>query len=261
MPDGTGTRIESVERAVEVLEAVRRREGAGVTELAAALGLPKSTVHHHLATLRETGCLEQVDGEYRLGLRLLTFGGQARERERLYRLAREEVDRLAEETDEQARLLVERDGVGVTVYQAAGDAVESTCTHAGSTEALHCTAAGKAFLAALPAERRAALLDERELTAHTDATITDRGRLRAELEEVRSRGVAFDDGERYEGVRCVAASITDSTGELLGAISVSGPADRLPDERFRAEIPTRLQTVAGVVEVNTTYSGWSDVSS
>ncbi|MFC7195890.1 IclR family transcriptional regulator [Halosimplex aquaticum] len=103
-----------------------------------------------------------------------------------------------------------------------------------------------------------ALLADNPLPRRTANTITDPGELRESLAEIRERGVAFDDEERDEGVRCVASAISDRSGELLGAISVSGPADRLTDERFRSEIPSRLRNVVGVVEFNTTYSEWSD---
>lgn len=249
--------IGSVETAIELLDAIRERGAATPTELAEEFDRSKSTIHHYLATLEDRGCLENRGGEYRLGLRLLTFGGPARAEEKLYDLGRDTVDRLSEETGEQARLIAERDGAGITLYQATGDHDDATPTHVGSVEELHCTAAGKAFLAALPDDRARELLDAAELTAYTDRTITDRDELWAELDAIRERGVAFDDAERYEGVRCVAAAITDENDDLLGAISVSGAADRLTGERYRETIPDKIRNSAGVVEINTTYSEWA----
>ncbi|WP_459194782.1 IclR family transcriptional regulator [Halosimplex sp. J119] len=262
MSDGSsqprGEQIKSVATAFRILQAVRERDRVGVTELADALDLPKSTVHHYLSTLAADNYLVREDGTYRLGLGLFTLGAQARTQERIYHVAKPNVDRLADTTGEQARLVVERDGRGITLYQAAGDNVDDPLTYAGTVEDLHCTAAGKAFLAELPEEELDAMLDDNPLPRRTANTITDPDELRESLADIRERGVAFDDEERDEGVRCVASAISDRSGELLGAISVSGPAGRLTDERFRSEIPSRLRNVVGVVEFNTTYSEWSD---
>lgn len=253
-----GERIGSVATAFRILEAVRERESAGVTELAEALDLPKSTVHHYLSTLAADGYLVGEDGRYRLGLGLFTLGATARIRERIYHVAKPSVDRLAEETGEQARLVVEHDGQGVTLYQSAGDDVDDPPTYAGTVEELHCTAAGKAFLAELPEDRLDEVLADHPLPRRTPNTITDPEELRSALASIRERGVAFDDEERDEGVRCVASAVTDRSGTLLGAISVSGPTERMDDERFRSEVPSRIRNVVGVVEFNTTYSEWSD---
>ncbi|WP_440767028.1 IclR family transcriptional regulator [Natronorubrum sp. DTA7] len=257
---GTGKTIKSVERMIRILDAIRYRERAGVTELAAALDMSKSTVHHYVKTLEIHNCLEKVNGEYQLGLRFLTYGGQARANQQLYRLAKKNIDQLAEQTGEEVRLVVEQRGHGVTLYQSEGEHVDRTRSYVGQVEQLHCTAAGKAFLSALPERRVADLLEEMELTEYTSQTITSRDELLAELERTRSRDVAFDDEEQYEGVRCVAVPITDRSEDLLGAISISAPRERLEGDRFRTRIPNQLHNVGGVVELNTTYSEWEGVS-
>lgn len=260
-PSGGGNkRIESVETALDVLEAAAEVDDLGVTELADRLDRPKSTVHHYVSTLESRGYLERSGDRYELGLGLLSLGGTARERQRIYHLARDDVDGLADETGERARLVVEHDGRGVTLYRAVGDEAGEADAHLGSVEDLYCSAAGKAFLAELPPEAVDEYLAETALVAHTDRTITDPDALRAELDAIRSRGVAFDDEESTEGVRCVATAIVAGEGDLLGAVSVSGPVERLADDRFRTEIPNLLRNVAGVVEINTTYSEWSDAS-
>ncbi|NGM67944.1 IclR family transcriptional regulator [Natronolimnobius sp. AArcel1] len=254
----TGKTIKSIETMLEILESIRRREEAGVTEIASDIGMSKSTAHHYVKTLELYNCLEKTNGRYRLGLQFLTYGGQARAGQRLYQLAKNDVDRLAAETGEEVRLAVEQRGRGITLYQSTGAHVDQARSYVGQVEELHCTAAGKAFLAALPAQRVEALLDDLELRAFTPETIMDRDELVAELEEIRARDVAFDDEERHEGVRCVAVSITNRSDELLGAISVSGPTSRLTGDRFSTTIPNQLQNIVGVVEVNTTYSEWEE---
>ncbi|WP_049942057.1 IclR family transcriptional regulator [Haloterrigena turkmenica] len=256
---GYGKTIQSVESALEVVDVIRRKERAGVTEIANELDRSKSTVHHHVATLTKHDYLDKVDGEYQLSLRFLTLGGQVREREQLYHLGKDDVEKLAQETGEQARLIVDRNGFGITLYQATGDRVTEPITHVGSIEELYCTAAGKVFLAELSDAELDSYLSETSYTPYTEETITDSDELREELEEIRDRGVAFDDEERYEGYRCVAAAISTEAREPFGALSVSAPVERMGEERFRTDVPNQLQNVAGVVEINTTYSEWTDI--
>lgn len=255
--DELSGRIQSVDTTFAIVELIRERGTVGVTEVAESLDRSKSTVHHYLATLENRGYLECEGDEYSLGLRFLTLGGTARDREPLFHLSRADVDRLAAETGEKARLIVERDWHGITLHQAEGDQVDETRTCVGSTEDLYSTAAGKALLAALPSEQVDEYIQTRDLTSHTANTITDPDRLRTELDRIRSRGVALDDEEHYDGVRCVAAPVSARGRGVLGTLSVSAPSDRLDDDRFRSTIPDKLQTAAGVVEVNSIYSAWT----
>jgi len=257
----TGKTIRSVETAMSVLEAIQRHEPVGVTTITEETDRSKSTVHHHVSTLCEAGYLERVGDQYQLSLTFLTLGGQVRERKQLYHLAKDDVDALAERTGEQSRLIVEEDGLGVTLYRATGEHGAATDTHVGSTQDLYCTAAGKAFLAELPAETVDAYIEDQAFVPYTEHTIDDPETLRKELDAIGSRGVAFDDQEYFEGVRCVASAIGSQSGELLGAISVSAPVERMDEERFRSEVPDQLQNVAGVVEINSAYSEWTDAFS
>lgn len=245
--DTASRTIKSVETTFELLEVVLERNGAGVTELADALGMNKSTVHHHLATLEKHHFVTNDDGEYRLGLGALVYGGHARHEEDIFQAAKSDVDELARLTDETARLIVEHAGYGLTMYQSTGENVTETPTHLGTMEHLHSTAAGKAFLAALPEDEVDSILEERELTGFTSNTIRDRGRLTRELDQVRSDGVAFDDREQFEDVRCVATTFTGESGELLGAISVSAPRKRMEDARFERELPRQMKRVCELV--------------
>ena len=258
--DGSGKRIKSVEKAFAILELIRDRETVGVTELAADLDCAKSTVHHYIKTLEALDYLENDDGQYRLGIRLLGLGGPARANQQLYQLAKDDVDEIAAETGEQARLIAEQNGYGITLYQSTGENVSEPYGPLGSIEHLHCTAAGKAFLAELTPERASDFIDDIDFVAHTENTITDPEELLAALETIRKRGVAFDDQERYQGVRCVATAVTSKTDQPYGAISVAGASERMGGDRYQKSIPDLIQNVAGVVEVNTAYSDWAERS-
>lgn len=253
----TGKTIQAVETTLAVLEELRRRGSATLAELDAALPQSKSTLHHHLSTLRQAGFVDAEDGTYRLGLGLLTVAGSARESADLYDVAREPLDGLAADTGELARLVARHDGDALTVYQATGEHVDRPWVTLGAREPLHATAAGKAILAALPETIRDDYVGSLAFDARTDATITEPAALLDELATVRSRGVAFDDEESHDGVRGVAGAITGDEGAVLGAIEVAGDVDRLSGEFFRTELPDRVENVVGVVEVATTYADWS----
>lgn len=235
--------IQSVDTTFSLLEAVLDRDGAGVTELADALDMNKSTVHHHLATLEKHHFVTNDGGTYRLGLGFLVYGGHARQDQDAFEAVERDVDTLARKTSETARIVVEHAGYGLTLYQSTGENVTDPATHLGTIEHLHSTAAGKAFLAALPTEEVDSIVEERGLTGFTPNTITDRDELADELAAVRDDGVAFDDCEQVADTRCVATTFTDDSGTLVGAVSVSAPRERMGEARFRHELPRQVKTV------------------
>lgn len=254
--DGARKTIQAVEKSLTILDALHRRDGAGVTALVEEVDLSMGAISHHLATLEQHGLVTTVDGQYRPTIRFLSYGARARERSQVYQIAREGVDELARETGEIVRLAVERDDQGFCLYQSLGDAVSDPWTYTGMSEPLYRTAGGKALLAAFDDERFEAYLDAVEFVPETANTVTDAGELREEVETIRETNIAYDDEEHIEGVRCVGTSITDESGTLLGSISVSGRSERIDDTRFREAIPRELQNIAGVVGISSTYSVW-----
>lgn len=246
--------VKSVETALRVIETLRERDGAGVTELADVLDQPNSTIHNHLKTLERNEYIVNEGGTYRIGTKFLELGARTRDHHPIYEVARPEVDRIAEETGELSGLVIEEHGRGVFLYRAKGEEAVHVDTYPGKRIYLHGAALGKALLAALPPERVSEILDRHGLPALTDNTITDRDDLLAELEAVRETGIAFDDEERLEGLRSVAAAVTTDDGDVLGAISVAGPTSRLRDDRFRREMPEVVQSAVNVIKLNVTYS-------
>jgi DNA-binding IclR family transcriptional regulator len=246
--------VGATETTLRVLETLKGLDGAGVTEVADRLDLPKSTVHNHVSTLLKNEYVVKEGSTYRVGLQFLEFGEYIRNRMPIYEAARPEVEQLAEETGELANLLVEEHGKGVYLCRAKGGQAVRLDTYAGMRVHLHCTALGKAILAHLPEERVREIVDTHGLPARTETTITDEGALMAELEGIRERGFAYDEGERLAGLRCVAAPIRNLEGNALGAISVSGPTSRMKGDRFDEEIPEALTSAANVIELNLNYA-------
>lgn len=250
---GADSGIKSTDTLFAIVETLKERNGAGVTELADELDRSKSTIHSHLKSLEKHRCVVKEGDTYRIGLRFLNFGGYAAQQTDLLEIVQSEVDGLVEETGETSQMIVEEHGRGIYLYQNRGDQAVKTDSHVGTEVYLHCTAVGKAILAHLPEGRVHEIVDRHGLPEKTPETVTDRETLFDELEEIRDRGYAFDDGERIPGIRCVAAPVrTDET--VIGAMSVSGPTKRMKGDTFRHEIPELVCRAARVVEINATYS-------
>jgi IclR family transcriptional regulator, acetate operon repressor len=140
---------------------------------------------------------------------------------------------LADQTRETVNLAVVDGDAVVYIHKEEGTLAVTMSAQLGSRRPLHCTALGKAYLAALPPGELAARLASLELDRHTAATITDPAALGAELDRVRERGYAVDAEEVEEGVYCLGAAVCDHRRRPVAAISVAGPAYRLRPETDR----------------------------
>lgn len=254
MSEGEKNSVRSVVTAFEVLTALVELNGAGVTELASHLEIPKSTLHNYLSTLEQQEFLVKDGTTYRVGIQFLELGAFARTQYPLYKIARPEVNHLAEETGELANLLIEEQGWGYYLYRARGDEAVNAGARVGTQIYLHCSALGKAILAHMPEERVDEIIDRRGLPSLTENTATDRDELSEELDEIRNRGYAIDDEEHHDGLRCIAVPVLSSGDRVLGAISVAGPSNRMKGDQFAEEIPSLLKERVNVVELNITYS-------
>lgn len=254
MTSETVAPVKSIRTAVRVVQALERLDGAGVTELADDLGIAKSTAHDHLKTLEAEELVVKENADYRVGLRFLDFGGRARMRNKLYTIAKPQIEELAAITGELANLVVQEHGWGVYLAVERGENAVALDTYVGKREHLHSTAVGKAILAALPPERVTAIIERRGLPAHTPQTVTTPDDLFERLETVRERGIAFDREENLPGLRCVAAPITTDYGAVLGGISISGPTSRLEGDRLEHELSDQITRISNIIEINVTYA-------
>jgi DNA-binding IclR family transcriptional regulator len=247
-------KVKSIEKTFEVVQTLQELDGASLTTLAREIGMPQSTAHNYLKSLEDEEYIVEDDGTYHVGIRFLEHGAYARKRVKIYETARPEVDKLADRTDELANLLVEEHGRGSYLHRARGVDAVQVDAHVGTRVSLHSTALGKAILANLDEQRRDEILDRHGLPAQTPRTVTDRGKLLSQLDDIRERGYAYDDEERLKGLRCVAAAVQSNSGRVLGAVSISGPTNRLRGDRFREELPQKLLEAVNVIELNVTHS-------
>lgn len=245
-PDGNFT--QTVLKALDVLEYLADADRAlTAQEVALGCGLSRTTAHRLLTTLLTRGYVASAgEGQYRLGSGILRLRHRLLDRLDLPAAAKPELREICRRCDETAYLAV-LDGAEILYL----DRVESSHSirlrsSVGTRGALHSTSLGKAILAFLPPDERAALLDGTILTRRTARTITDRAALEAHLGLVRERGFAIDDIENEDGVRCLSAPVFGHDGRVVAAVSVSGPAFRLSAERLIAFAPVVTRAADGV---------------
>ena len=193
-----------------------------LNEISARCGMPKTTVHRLVTSLREVKLLEQ-DREFELGSIVLGHLD-------IYREARPLVDRLIAATGEGSHLCV-FDGTNmVSIDHLEPNSASVNWTTTLSISPAYCTGVGKAALAF----QEPAVIEKiikAGLLPHTPRTITQPGALRKELALTPEGGYSIDGGEDQPGIRCVAAPIFNSAGRAFAAISVTGPKDRVTPER------------------------------
>lgn len=225
--------IQAVDRAAALLKAVAdSRQPLTVVELASLTGLNRSTAWRLLATLDQHGLVERdpVSQRYSLGYAILQMAAGG-DHDALVRRARPVLQQLAGDTGETASLAVAKRFDLVYVDQVEAPHVMSA-NWLGRSAALHATSSGKAFLAWLPPEERAALLTPARLKRYTDTTITTRRELEGEFESVRRHGYSVCVGELEETVYGASAAVLNQRERPVAIVSVWGPVHRVPRERL-----------------------------
>lgn len=204
---------------------------AGVSEVARELQLPKTTVQRALTTLHAARWIKPADRGGRPGwelaakvLRVARYAGAG---DALREAALPVMEELHRATGETVHLLV-RDGDNVVLIERIeSDHPVRTVQPMGSATPVHAASTGKAILAFLPDDEREAVLAG-PLAALTEQTVTDPGRLRAQLAEIRARGWAVNAGESWAGLTAIGAPVLDAAGAPIAAVSISSPSERLP---------------------------------
>jgi DNA-binding IclR family transcriptional regulator len=248
---GAASAVQSVDRAVSVLEILARLGEAGVTEIAERLDVHKSTAFRLLGVLENRGLVAQAKdrGKYCLGAGVLRLAGAAAVRLDISQEGVPVCRELADELGETVNIAVLDDDAAVNIMQARGTASVTAQNWLGRRTPLHATSSGKVLLAHLPPTLRERVL-ARPLHRFTERTITDAAALRSELEAVAEQGYGVTLEELELGLAAAAAPVRAHDGQVIAAISVSGPvyrlnADRLPEVAERtaaagAELSRRM---------------------
>lgn len=251
--DDASPMLSTLDKGLRVLEALARSDSGSesLTSLSRAVGLHRTTVFRILGTLRARGYVarESDTDRYRLGVRVLSLAGVVLDDLDVRQVARPALEALRLEARELVFLTVLDRGEVVTVERLDSDQPLTLRAQIGSRRPAHCTAAGKAFLAALPEAEREAIL-QKPLAAFTPRTVTSPELIDQQLAEARRRGFAWDDEEYLDGVRCVAAPVFGIDRRVVGVVSLAVPTMRAPWDRLwrlgAAVRATALEISAGL---------------
>lgn len=225
--------VQSVDRALRVLEILADRGARGVTEIADELGVHKSTAFRLISVLEDHQLVEQVEdrGRYHLGFGIVRLAGATSAQLDLTRQSQPVCEDLAAALDETVNIAVLEGSSVINISQARGGAAIASHNWVGQLTPPHATSSGKVLLAALSDSQVSALLPD-PLRRYTDATLTSRSKLRQALREVRARGYGVTESELEVGLNAVAAPVHGPDGEIIAALSVSGPTYRMSSARL-----------------------------
>jgi DNA-binding IclR family transcriptional regulator len=243
--------VRAVERATRILSSFDSdHTEQGVSEIAQITGLHKATAHRIIMTLLNSGFLERTaDGEkFRLGIRMVELGLGALRRLDVRRAAQPYMQMLVDEFQEICTLGIFDRGQVLYVEVVHSNHSLTIAARVGRHLPAHCTASGKVLLAFLPPEVAESVL-RAPLVAHTEKTITSPERLREELQVVRQRGYAVADEELEVGIWAISAPIQDIDRNVVAAMSIPFPINRLDSERI-PEIAQALLEAANTVSAN-----------
>jgi DNA-binding IclR family transcriptional regulator len=225
------TSVQSVHRAVSILQVLALHGSAGVTEIAAELGVHKSTVFRLLATLEARGLVGQHTerGRYRLGYGVVQLAEGATKMDDLSLLSRTICRELAATVLETVNLVVQDGRDVVSIAQVIGTPTITTVNWIGQRTPIHATSAGKVFMAFMSPEQLDSIIHG-GLETYTPHTIVDPATLKQHLALVRARGYASTMEEHEIGLAAVAAPIRTLDGNVIAAVSASGPTFRITED-------------------------------
>jgi DNA-binding IclR family transcriptional regulator len=224
--------IQSLDKGLYLLEIIEQETyPVSLNTLWTRLGWDKATIHRMCTTLERRGYLHRdpVTKAYSLGLKIFGLYQSIMNNIDVQKTARPHLESIERETGESTHLGFIFEKSVVFVDKVMGRDLSPVNVQIGGREPLHCTALGKAFLAFIGTEERAAHIEE-PLRKYTPSTIDSLAALNRDLQETKARGYALDNEEYVQGVRCVAAPILNRETKPVAMIGISVPAARLPDE-------------------------------
>ena len=243
-----GGQVQSLDRAISILERLAEGDGMTLTDLSQSVGLAPSTTHRLLTTLqqRRFADFDEEYGVWVIGVGAFKVGNAFLRARKIVSLGRPVMRRLMEEVGETVNLAVEDKGELVYVSQFESHAPMRAFFRAGRRAPMHSSAIGKAMLAEMSEEDLRDFLHRQGMQRFTDNTIVEPAALRDQLRQIRQRGWGIDNEEHTVGMRCVAATIHNEHGEVIAGISISGPSVRVTETRL-GELGAKVVQAAELV--------------
>ncbi len=226
--------INSILRACAILKSLSGDRGAfKLIELAGLLHLDRSTAYRILLSLEKCGMVERNEktGEYSLGLGAFEIGSAYLRRIDLVEVAKPIMADLAQRVQETVHLAVLSETEILYLDKVDSPRSVGVISKLGQRGPVYCTALGKVLLAYLPPQDRSRILDQIRFRAFTPRTLTSKKKLVLELSQVHKQGYALDCREIEEDVECIAAPIRDHLGNIVAALSVSGPQKKINTQK------------------------------
>jgi len=245
--------VPALPKAFAILDLVAREGGIGFTAIQKTLGLPKSSVHQLITTLRDLGALQQAsDGGYLLGLKLCELGAVAAGQRTIERVSLPYLKALSQDVAMTCHLGVLEGDEPIYLAKVEAEQDIKINTWVGKRLSLYRSSLGKVLLAWLPEEARERLLSQVEWVAKTPKSLPDADAVRRHLVEVRERGWASDDEEDMLNVRCVSAPVFDRQGNVVAAVSAVGTVLQVGPGDF-PKLADRVRGIAA--EISRNYIG------
>ncbi len=256
-PPSSRYRVQAARKVLELLEALADGDRSkSLAELTAATGVPRATAFRLVRTLEEMGYVHKSGNGYSLGYKCFILGAAARDSVDLRTEALPHLEWLRDVTGETTQIAVLDEWQVVYLERVLSrQPVGYMKSRAGAILPAYCTGLGKAQLAFRPRELVGAWASMQTFPRLTPHTITTAASLIDELGRIRRRGYALDDEEREAGVRCIAAPVRDHDGEVVAAISVAGPSDRMPQELADSDMASHVLSAAANISRRLGYRG------
>lgn len=239
----TPSPVQVLDRSLKLLKVVAADNGATLSELASNTGMATSTVHRLLTSLANHGMVshDPETGAWTVGAGAFVIGNGFLPFRKLGVIGRPFLQRLMEESGETANIGIIDDGDVVFIAQIECHAPMRAFYRVGRRGPIHASGIGKAIVSTWPDSRIRTMLADKTLAQFTERTLHTLPTLLRDINRIRSRGWAADDGEHTSGMRCLAAPIFDEYGEAIAGISISGPAARITQEKLSTLGPIVLK--------------------
>jgi IclR family acetate operon transcriptional repressor len=234
-PDPRDGGVQSVDRALSIIETLAEDdEGYRLTDLAVRTGLSPSTVHRLLTTLEKRRFVQfdRSESTWHIGAQSFAVGSTFVRRRNFATQALPYLRKLRDQTRETANLAVVDDGAMVVLTRVESREIMRSVTKVGGRVPMVASGLGKALLSTYSEQDVFAIIQREGMPRLTSKSIVRAGELCKSLHDIRQQGYSVDDEEALIGLRCVSAVVYDSCSEPLAAISVSGKASRVPNDRL-----------------------------
>lgn len=256
--DRFGDAVRSVERALDIIEALSREEEMGITELSRELALNKATIYRLITTLRLHGYVEQgKEDKYKLTFKIFELGNRVVNRLGIRKIAYPFLKELAAITKETVNLAALEANCVCYIDRIESREPLRLGLDIGSRFPAHCSALGRVLLAYLSVAKMDSYLlkadREGQMRQYTSDTLTDLEMIKKELCIVREQGYAIESDQYLAGIRCIAAPLFDHDGKVVAAMSVAGPTVRVTDE-FAGKIIPLLKKAANTISGQLGYN-------